>query len=75
MEDSTCFIEIFLVDGTSQSTASPLGLITERWNKVIRQPLIPFDQKARRRELTHAYEELAPFIRVHEAMKATGVRY
>lgn len=51
------------------------GLITERWNQIIRRPFIPFNPTVRRRELKHAYKALKPFILSHEAMKREGVLY
>ena len=49
--------------------------IYNRWNEVIRHPVIPFDMEERRDKLSFAYKELDYFIKCHEAMKKKGVLY
>ena len=74
LQQPVSFVEIFLAEGSPRVSADNRpGLISQRWDEIIRQPLIPFDPAARQRRLAHAFESLAPFIHTHEAMKRAGV--
>jgi hypothetical protein len=69
-----CLLEVHLSKPQLTHTLPMAGIISERWDEIIRYPLIPFDVTARERELRHAYEMLAPLVRGHEAMKEAGIR-
>ena len=68
-------LEACVAPDTLGDSPGQAGPITERWEEIIRQPIIPFDPAARRRDLKHAYEALRQFILSHEAMKQESVLY
>jgi hypothetical protein len=66
-------LEVSLVPSDMGYSPGLAGRIIERWEKIIRQPIIPFDFAVRRRDLKHAYEALEQFILAHELMKRKGI--
>ncbi len=72
---SGCVLEVCLSQVAGHSDWDPSGPITTRWKEIIQDPIIPFEQNARRKKLRHAYEALESFIRSHEAMKGDGVLF
>jgi hypothetical protein len=63
------FLEACLIPNNRDDSLSRVGPITERWEKIIRQPIIPFDRTVRRGELKHAYKVLEQFIASHKFMR------
>jgi len=53
--------EWFLEDSRADENEMPSKLAS-LWEEIIRQPVIPYDPRVRRRELAHAYEVLGPYI-------------
>lgn len=53
------------------ATSSPIG---SEWLRVLGTPEIPYDLECRRKELKHAYEELAIYVNAHEAVRAEKQR-
>lgn len=53
-------------DYTKEALVSP---VAQKWLEILKFSEIPFDLKLRREKLKHAYEELAPYIEAHEAIK------
>ncbi len=50
-----------------------LSAIGKAWREFIREPVIPYEVKERREKLSHAYEELARFVRMHEREKLEAI--
>ena len=65
LSDYTIISEICFGSG-KKNAPSPMG---SKWFEVLKCAEIPFDPKIRRKQLKHAYKELAPYIEAHEAIK------
>lgn len=42
------------------------NIFTKSWNELIQQDYIPYDLEERKKQLSHAYEELKDYIAYHE---------
>ena len=60
------FIAEVYLDHKKDALASLMGA---KWLEILKHAEIPFDLKTRREKLKHAYEDLAPYIAKHEALK------
>lgn len=58
--------EWYLLDPKPDVRFSP---VSKAWMEIIRDPIIPYDPKERRKNLTHAFEDLAPYVEAHEEGK------
>jgi hypothetical protein len=62
------FAEWYFEDTPPETQSSPFAPIAEAWRKIIREPVIPYDPAERRKKLSHAFSELAPFIEANEKL-------
>ncbi len=63
--EASILVEWYFRDTSINPTNSP---ISKAWREIIKVPVIPYDQKERRKKLDHAFKALAPFVEGHEEM-------